>query len=1094
MTARGSLLEEVAELSVPQRRGAIAREARRLAGTPELDRLLNELSAGGRYERQTAIHMAVITGARNHLLTQLDSEDPECAGRALTALIRMGVEPDLVVDRVPGLSDRLRTRVFRALSRGDREQLADALLWPMRGSFGDGAAARVLPFCSRAVVAELLPELAYAVPNWIVLGRRHFGVVFDLVGSRAPGAGRDEWCELWRWLTADVDTAARYDPRLLLEVAAQAVAYVPVAELNPVAGMLARYDAAAVYALIRHPSGHGRGLAGTTLWKAMGALPDDRLRELYAACAPRERYRLLRTVPPQRRAVIARPLLARPGIAPGDVDVLAFDALPRSDRAALARELLARPGGSDVPEVAELLTARLPWSAAKPVLAEAIGRSSAEERARAYPLLVTAAAGSRDSAVVGELLDLLRRLRNEQDPVRRNALHAVTTIPMGLLSADHVPALEQLALDALQARDCSYQTMSTIGVLARTLLRRGAQTDDMAFTEAALRLATRLAEQTRPWNLYGLHHDLPRGAEHRLFATLRVRLDDDAARDRWDLALELCGGLGRRAHGIPELQRLMVRACAAHDDGTVRRAVLLALDNPVTRDRHLDEMLRSDRSLVALPAVQNLIARRRTDLLTALLSESTPGRFLSRKIRFVPMLLTGFDRWAPHHVDRYAGLLDSLARHKKASIGERAAAVRQLGWLPGSFDRLLAYVGTDELTVVEAALTALGRSDEPERALAVLAEHVDTDRARVAVSGIAVCARAVPPQRLSHTVAPLIDSRKVTSVKEGVRVLAMLHAPDAMPTIHALWDRHDVHRDIRRAAVFSTRWLLDHEEAWQLLGEAATDPEVAGAVLDIAPPWLSVPQRRRFATFLRELAAVSDHRVAGQALNALTRWYRWSPPDTSDVLVDRLSDLSESGLWMTAMRALLDGVAADGDPAVIAAVDRLLHATATLPGRDLPARQRLSTLLKWLGPALRNHDVARPVAAPVIDLLTADPLWHEQVIDLTLAAVRWTEPEQTIDALTGLSAVATGALTGHPASRLADRVAHDLEKIPAEALAPIAAGLAASSAALAAVDLIAQCGNKFGWTPPWPELLADLRSHTDIDVRRAAHSVYTAPE
>ncbi|MRH91747.1 hypothetical protein GFY24_30640 [Nocardia sp. SYP-A9097] len=1092
-------LAGIAELPLPRRITAEAREARRLAGTPELDRLLGELSGGDRYQRLTAIRMAVVAGDRKYVLAQLDSADLECGVRALGALIRLGVAPEVIVPRLPNLSLRARHALVRALARGGREELADALVTPVRARFGDAEAARLLPYCSPALVAEVLPELAYAVPSWGTLCRRQIGVIFDHVEAGAAEAGRDEWRELWWWLTADVDTAARYDSARLLALAARAVEHVQLTALHPVAGMLARRDPDAVRRLVLHSSGHGRGFAGPALWRAMQVLPDAELAELYAASALYDRYRFLRTLPPSRRAVIATPQLMRLGLGPGEVDVRTLDALPGVARAALARELLARPGGAEVPEIAERLSARLPWVEAKPVLVQAVRRPTAEERAAAYPLLVTAVAGSRDTAVVGELLDLLRRMRSEQDPVRCSALQSLATLPMSLLAVEHVPALEQVVVDALQARDRSYQTSAAIGDLTRTLLVRGAQTGETAFTEAALRISALLAESFSHLNLAGLHHNLPRGAEHRLFEALRPRLEADAARDRWTLALTLADGLERRAFGVPGLQDLVLRACGAADDATVRRAVRLALADPATRDVNLDDMLRRDQSIITLWEAQNLIATRRTDLLDSLLSHPASGRFLSSKVRFVPLFHTGIDRWTPHHIDNYGILLDGYARSANASLGERAGAIRQMGLLPGGFTRLLPYVESDEVVVAEATLTALGRSDEPDRAIAVLAAHVGDDHARVAVSSIATCARSIPPARLGETLAPLLDSPKITAVKEGVRLLALLRAPDAMPIIRALGSRPGTHRDIQRATVFAAGRMLDRDEAWELLRDAVADPEVAGAVLDITPQRLPVPRRERFAAFLRDLAAGSDYRVAAQALDGLTRWYRWSPPDTRDVLVARLTDLSQVGLWTAAMRALLVDAGATGySAAVVAAVERLLdHADDSYPDRDLPARQRLLTLLHWLTPLPRNTEHGRLLAAPVIELLASDPLWHEQVIELTFAAIRWTEPEQTIAAVQALSPLAIGTLTAYPARRLAERLGPIPDEIPTAALRQIATGLAtgpSAAIALAAVELIAKCGNKFGWTPPWSTLLTELRDHPDADVRRAARNTFMARE
>ncbi|MFE6859446.1 hypothetical protein [Nocardia sp. NPDC057668] len=1100
MTASGSeLLGVVAALPAPARMAAIAGEARRLVGRGQLDPLLESLWAGGRYERRIAIQMALCGGARDFLLARVQDPDPEFAARALSASIRLGVSADVVVRRLPVLSRWARKGVYRALSRGDRAQVADALLAPVRELYGDVEAARLLVYCSPTVVAGALGELAYAVPSWKVLSARHIGVVFEYVRAAAETAGRDEWRELWPRLTAHPLAAAEHDSAELLALAARAIAYVPVGRLHSVAGLLARRDPEAVFTLLRNPNRHGRDLMGPALWRAMLALPDDRLRELYVAAAPRERARFLRRVPPARRTAVAGAQLTRPGIAPGVIDLAELDTLPRRDRAVLARELLARPGGADVPGVADRLTARLPWEEAKPVLLESIRRPDADDRAIAYPLLVTAAVGSRDPGAVGDLLELLRRLRNEQDPVRRCALRAVAAIPMSLLAAEHVPALEQLAVDGLDARDRSHETSSAVRDLVRTLLIRGAQTGETDFTAAALRLIARLAELMITIDVRGLHRNLPRGIEIRLFEALRPRLEADADRGSFALALDLADGLEVRGYGIDGLRALLLRACTTTDDSTVKRAVRLALEDRATRDACVGDLLRRDRSLIARWEVQDLLSWRRTDLLDAVLTGPNTGRFLARDVRFVPMFAGGFERWMPSQIELYAGVLADYATHPKVSIGERAMAVAQLGLLPGCFDRVLPFLASADLTVAESALTALGRSDEPERAIALLSEQVRGDLARVTVSGIASRARYISPPRLATVLEPLLDSPKITAMKEGLRLLAVLRAPGAAAIIRECANRPGTHRDVRRAAVHATRFLFDEDETWQLLAELATDPEVADAILDIAPSHLPTRLRFRFAGFVRELAASADHRVAAQALSALAVWYPWLLPSPTDIRVDRLTDLTEVGLWSTAAHALLTAASGTGDPApLVAALERLLAQTNTdFPDRDLPARQRIAFVLNRLVSTLCLHEHTRPIGSRVCALLLPDPLWHEQVIELTFAATRWTEIDATVAAVRALAPIATGALTDCPARQPASRSTTPVTELPPAALESIASALAPDpdpATALTATALIAQCGRHFGWSPPWTTLLTTLRAHPAPDVRRAAHAVFTAPE
>ncbi|MEU8900160.1 hypothetical protein AB0C65_30160 [Nocardia sp. NPDC048505] len=1094
------LLREIEGLSAPGRRAAVAACALRLRGTGELTGLLTQLNERGHYEQALAIHLAVVGGERDFLLHQLDAPAPELSARAINALVRSRIDLDSLRERLPRMSHRTRRAMYRALARTGRDYAADPLLHDIRRLFGDAEAARVLPYCSAALVAEYLPELDYAVPDWPALGRRHLEVVLDYTEARAATARAPEWGELWARVGACARTAAGRHPGRLLALAARAIRYTQVGQLQPVAGWLARGDLDAVVALILHPSGNGAHLTGKALWTALRELPDDRLIALCAVYPHYHQAAFLRALAPSRRAVVVRAVFAGPGVQPGAFDATLLDLLPRHDRADLARDLLARPGGSEVRAVRERLTARLPWDTAHPVLTEAIRRPTADERATAYPLLITAAFGSREPEVLGTLLELLRRLRNEQDPVRARAFEALTALPPTLLRPAHLPLLEQLCAEALQARDCSHATTYAVARMARLLIVRAAAHDTEACTGTALRLLEMLAAHSTRVPLDRLHVNLPRAAEQRLFEALRRRLTDDAARDDWTLTLDLASGLGKRAWNVPELQRLVLRACGASSDAVVRQAVGLALDNPRTRDEHLLAVLKRDRSVVTLYPVQRLIGARRTDLLESVLGASTPGRFLPGKVRFVPSFSADFSGWTARQLDQYARLLAAQVDQRKSATWEKNWAVRQLGRLPNSFDRLVGYLGHAELSVAEAALTALGRSAEPERAVTVLAGYVDSDRARVAVSSIATCAKGIAPERLTAAATPLLNSPKITANKEGTRLLAELHAPEAMAVIQEVWQRPGGHRDVRRAAVFACQFLLDRPAAWSILAEAAADPAVAGQALQFEPRQLPVEHRRRLAGLIMEMASSSEAQLAAEALAALPRWSRWSPPDLADTLVHRVCDLGEVGVWRAAAQALIGFTAAAEDPAPLRSVARRLLAAAQveLPERDLPARQRLSALATQLGTAARWSEASRAAALALAAELGGAALWRAQAIDLYLSGICWDTAESVLDPLLAAAELAEGVLVGHPATRLAEALhPGTLRSTDPATLLTIARTLTAGTdlaTASAAVTMVARCGDHFGWTSGWAELLQQLRTHNKIDIQAAASAKFMIAE
>ncbi|MGY4100598.1 hypothetical protein ACW2Q0_13730 [Nocardia sp. R16R-3T] len=47
---------------------------------------------------------------------------------------------------------------------------------------------------------------------------------------------------------------------------------------------------------------------------------------------------------------------------------------------------------------------------------------------------------------------------------------------------------------------------------------------------------------------------------------------------------------------------------------------------------------------------------------------------------------------------------------------------------------------------------------------------------------------------------------------------------------------------------------------------------------------------------------------------------------------------------------------------------------------------------------------------------------------------------------------------------------------------------------LATVMLIQQCGNRFGWSAPWVDLLVTMRTDATTDVRVGAAAVWMAAE
>jgi hypothetical protein len=191
-----------------------------------------------------------------------------------------------------------------------------------------------------------------------------------------------------------------------------------------------------------------------------------RLREREGALAA-----LLRAVPPSQRAGLYDAAWAGADRSQARPPDQILEVLPRALRQAEARRVL---GLGPVRNDAALTlhhTAFLPWEQAKAPLAEATRRAVAGDRAAGYERMLACAARSADPGVVTEVITGLRRLRNEQDPVRARALTALARISPRLLRPEVAGALEQITGDALAARDTSNQARQALSTLAVAALR-----------------------------------------------------------------------------------------------------------------------------------------------------------------------------------------------------------------------------------------------------------------------------------------------------------------------------------------------------------------------------------------------------------------------------------------------------------------------------------------------------------------------------------------------------------------------------------------------------------------------------------------------
>ncbi|HEY3607908.1 MAG TPA: hypothetical protein VGL06_10440, partial [Pseudonocardiaceae bacterium] len=551
------LLNQLDPLPYAARQRLLADTARSPAGTSTLPTVLVELDALGPIQRRWAALMAVIAGDEPYLRRCLTGAEHMPAVTALNWFLRHRRGYDALAGFVPTAPKAWRQALYRGLRATRATDWAEGLLPVVRDRFGAHEAAAVLTACGPTVVAELLPDLDFAVPNWRTLAARHPAVVLDHLRGLLASAGEARRAEIWIRYASAVNGLVPAEPGAVLDL---------LERLGPATGLpaglhnrlatLARFDPTRLIAVLADQDRRIHVTPGRALCAAFRAADDDDLIAL-ARTLITDGSRLsgfLRGLPPPRRTTVLDGALAGRDLIRAGLPATVLDVLPRRARHEYADRLRATRQVADDPLLRLEIIARLPWPDAEPLLRKETAGSLPADRARAYLLLIGAAAGTRDPAIVGALLASLTRLRNEQDPVRNITLTAIAALPGWLFRPADTDVLDQLATDAVQARDASWQTRHAVQTLALELIRQGVRGPQPELVDCGLRILQRAGGHTSGLNLYGLDRNLPRGAEHVVFEALRTRIDADSRKGQYDLALALAGGLHRRAWAMPVLQ------------------------------------------------------------------------------------------------------------------------------------------------------------------------------------------------------------------------------------------------------------------------------------------------------------------------------------------------------------------------------------------------------------------------------------------------------------------------------------------------------------------------------------------------------------
>jgi hypothetical protein len=436
------------------------------------------------------------------------------------------------------------------------------------------------------------------------------------------------------------------------------------------------------------------------------------------------------------------------------------------------------------------------------------------------------------------------------------------------------------------------------------------------------------------------------------------------------------------------------------------------------------------------PAVWDVIARRRTDLVDGVLDASWPG----------PTSATG--RWNPMQRARYEEQAAKLARDEAVEIGVRVAAARMIrdqGVLTYLVDRAPQPI----------ALAAI-RGITAEQ---VLVRCVESWRGPIS---------RVAGQVLADLSDGQLRSISVGGTKEQARLLAETRPPEAVDRLLELWQNG--HRDVKAVAAASLATFLGEDPRVSTAVTAAMiddESAIRQAVLGKPPAILTHDQSVTLARLTFDAIRPGRPDVIGAYGN------RWRlAPDGFGRVIEQAGGPYTANVSSAVVSAIWAALNTEtGDRAALSLVDRIIEA-------DVDVRRWLEDC-QPLARGIRSERVIGRLVEVFLQagMIRAAATLLYQTAVRTLDLTWWRELVRVV---------------GERPDRLGERDYARPRQWDEDAAVDILDELSRIGGYVPAkltVRLVRIGGLETEWTRPWRERLGELQAHQDIDIRELAAAV-----
>ncbi len=799
-----------------------------------LSSTLTTLAQGNIYERWMALHSCF--GSYNSAQVLHALHDPADHIRALAVrLVPLVCDEERMRLALTTVSGRLRVLLLWKLHKQGYTNLIDTFIETLAAG-GERQLYQLLPFASRAVVLrhlDCIRQQADGAP-WCHLARFHPALVVDELSAQIEHATFADVRLVWLFnlllpilVHEEAERLLALVKALLRHVEPDQLRLQPLVDAYPVqaaALVLSSHE----YVPVTFTRGVRRLETGQIC--ALVARDDETLELEYAV------YNWLPRLAPAQRLAVYTTFRAQLCNESGQLSTYVIALLPTQQREHEAHVHLARPDLAGQPALRLSYAAFLPWHEALDYLKPFLRSPDSNLRMAALRSLISVTTYRR--SVLSDLLVLLQTHEHEVAPVRVAILEALADLPVILWQPEHLPHLERMIDQALQAVDMIANNPHAIIQMALAPRLQDARWRASQFAK--------VVAQCGDLYRYGdFSLQLSAGDMPYFVTALLPVLKGWEERGNVHALLALACGFGRYVQAFVPLVDMLERLLQLTDNASVADSILALLIKylPERAARLIPELMEQDAGWINRSPVALYLLRKRQDLLTPLLSAPPDEeRFGTAELHFIlrqhsmssrrrrskvvlPICRRYLWAWTFTQQRLFEHSIVTAIHDEAQDNGSLLGLMTLLAALPVVPVQEISALADDPRPVLyESALRALARLESGEGIPVVLRALDDDERARVAINALRPFFLVSPPEQVLSMLKN-IPWQKVGVAKEFVRLLGTLPLTAAYEEILRL-EGQELHRDAR-IALLRTLWRHpEREETWEILERNARSLDV----------------------------------------------------------------------------------------------------------------------------------------------------------------------------------------------------------------------------------------------------------------------------